>query len=80
MLAAVRQNGDAMRYTGSERLLDDRDVVMAAVQQNGLALGWASERLRDDPAVVRAAVRQNGDAVRYASERLRGANATRDYQ
>jgi hypothetical protein len=37
MLAAVQQNGSALRYAVAE-LQADRRVVLAAVQQSGLAL------------------------------------------
>ena len=58
-------------YFASERLRDDKDVVMAAVQQNGMALYFASERLRDDKDVVMAAVHQIGTALYFASDELR---------
>jgi hypothetical protein len=43
---------------------------MAAVTQEGRALGCASKSLRADRDVVMAAVRQNGDALEYASVSL----------
>lgn len=36
-LAALRQNGQALRFT-SQRLRMDREVLLAAVRQNGAAL------------------------------------------
>ena len=56
VLAAVQQNGSALRHA-SEPLRADREVVLAAVQQNGQALRHASEPLRADREVVLAAVR-----------------------
>jgi len=50
---------------------NDKDVVMAAVAQNGCALRYASNALCADRDVVMAAVAQNRHAVRYASEELR---------
>ena len=50
---------------------NDRDVVLAAVQQNGFALKYASEELKKDREIVLAAVRQNGYALEYASEHLK---------
>jgi hypothetical protein len=44
--------------------------VLAAVAQNGDALGYASESLQHDKQVVLAAVAQNGNALCYASESL----------
>ena len=50
---------------------DDRRLVLAAVQQNGRALEWASDKLIYDREVVLAAVKQTGWALKYASEELR---------
>ena len=44
---------------------------MAAVQQNGMALQWASETLRNDKDIVMIAVKQNGMALQWAPETLR---------
>lgn len=49
----------------------NKEVVLAAVRQNGLALRFASETLKADKDVVRAAVTQNGLALEYASEALK---------
>jgi len=44
-------------------LRDDREAVLAAVKQDGLALEYASCRLRGDREVVLAAVEQDGLAL-----------------
>lgn len=49
---------------------DDKDVVLAAIHTNGLALSAASERLRDDKEVVLESVKHDAFNVRYASQRL----------
>ena len=49
----------------------DREVALAAVQQRGLALEYASPELRADREVVLAAVQQEGWALKYASPELR---------
>lgn len=49
----------------------NKKIVLACVQQNGLAIEHASEQLRDDVEVVRAAVAQNGLALAYASRKRR---------
>jgi len=68
-VSVVRRNG---LWLGNRlKFQDHRGVVLAAVQNNGLALLHASERLRDDFEVVSAAMRQNHDAIKYASSRLR---------
>lgn len=55
-----------------EDLRGDREVVLAAVRQEGRALEFASEALRADREVVLEAVRQNGFALAHAAPALRG--------
>ena len=50
---------------------DDREVVVAAVTQNGMALEHASDELKNDERVVVAAVTQNGRALEHASDELK---------
>ena len=59
----------ALEYA-SERLRDDKDIVLAALGNDGMALEYASERLRDDYGIVLYAIRNNMRALEYASERL----------
>ena len=54
-----------------ERLKDDKEVVLLALINNGLALREASERLKDDKEVVLRAVGFHPFALFYASERLK---------
>ena len=56
----------ALQFASGE-LREDREVVMAAVVQNGYALEYASEELRGDREVVMAAVAQTGSAFEYAT-------------
>ena len=46
----------------------DRNIVLAAVQKQGIALKYASEALKADREIVLAAVKNNGYALQYASE------------
>ena len=55
----------------SDRLRDNREVVMAAVRQCGSQLESASERLRDDRDIVAEAIREDHGAIQYASDSLR---------
>lgn len=50
--------------------MDDKGVMLVAVEGDGKNLGAASERLRDDDDVVLLAVKQNWYALSAASERL----------
>jgi len=53
-----------LRHT-SQRLQNDREVVLAAVQKNGLNLKYASYSLRRDFEIVTTAIKENGGAFRY---------------
>ena len=55
----------------SLKLKADKEVVLAAVTQNGMALHYASMGLRADRDVMLAAVTQYGKALKYASKGLR---------
>ncbi|CAK9026178.1 Uncharacterized protein SCF082_LOCUS17376 [Durusdinium trenchii] len=48
----------------------DREVVMAAVMQNGRALEFASEKLRADREIVLLAVDEDPNAFQFASSEL----------
>jgi hypothetical protein len=55
----------------SEDLRKDKEFMLLAMQQNGLALQYAPEELQNDYEIVLTAVKQNGLAIAYASEDLR---------
>lgn len=69
VLAAVTQDGMALKYAGSA-LQANRDVVMAAVRQTGWALAFAARELRADREIALAAVRQNGLALMHVQKAL----------
>ena len=46
-------------------LIDDRDIVQAAISQGGLELQYASRRLQADPDIVRLACLSDGRALGY---------------
>ncbi len=64
---------DAWAYYDVDEIFsfqDDREIVLAAVRNNGLALMYASKDLQGDREVVLAAMRQNPEALKYASREL----------
>ena len=67
------QLGDVTRrvYDVSRELRNDRDVAIAAVRCDGLALNVFSASMRNDFEVVLTAVSNNGEALLYASMALR---------
>jgi hypothetical protein len=71
ILAAAKENGQAIQYA-SEELKRDKEVVLAAVKTCGLVLKISSEELKGDKEVVLAAVKQNGLALEFASKELKG--------
>ena len=58
-------------YDFVNRKYNDKEFMLAAVQQDVWALRFASARLKDDPEFMLAAVQQNGWALQFASDRLK---------
>ena len=63
--------GEALEFASAE-LRNDRDIVKAAVNQNGWALEFASDELRNDQDIVVDAVHQDGTASQFASVNCSG--------
>ena len=64
------QDSFILKYV-SDKLKDDKEVVIEAIKRNGLALEFASDRLKDDKDIVIEAVKNNGFALEFASDRLK---------
>jgi len=62
-IESVRKNG--LYLSHFDRFKNDPEVVLTAVQQNGLALQFSS--LINKESIVMAAVQQNGKALEFAS-------------
>ena len=60
----------SLRYA-SPRLTADKEIVLAAVQQDWYALKDAAPELKADKEMVLAAVQRHGDALRYAAPELK---------
>eukprot|EP00971_Amphidinium_carterae_P250661 4976091-Amphidinium_carterae.1 len=69
VLAAVRQNGQALEYAAAE-LQADYEVVKSAVRQSGIALAHGSTELRSDFGVVMEAVSCDGRALQFAQPKM----------
>jgi hypothetical protein len=63
-LAAVNRDGSQLEYL--KNFKDDKQVVEAAVEENGRALQFASRRLREQDDLVEKAVNNNGLALAFA--------------
>jgi hypothetical protein len=70
-LEIVKQNGWwTLRYA-SDDLKNNREIVLEAIKQNGLALEYASESFRNDKDVVLEAIKKCYHALCYASDDLK---------
>ena len=74
-LIAVRCNGLKLEDC-SDELQSDREVVLAAVSNNGLALSFADKpfaqvKLKADREIALAAVQNNGLALKYVNDARR---------
>ena len=56
-MAEVIKNGHVLPQYASELQKRDREIVLAAVTQDGVALQFASDDLKDDKGIVLAAVK-----------------------
>ena len=55
----------------NEKLKVDKEVILAAVKQNGYALQYADEKLKANKEVILAAVKQDGNTLQYADKKLK---------
>ncbi len=74
MKALVRQNADALELarqtTSGAWAADFNEIVIAAVQRDGMTLEFASPKLQADRKIVLAAVQSEGMALKFASPEL----------
>jgi len=74
-MAAFSREGLLLRNSYLQKLwCDDKDVVCAAVSQNGLALEHASKKLRACDRVIRLALHQNGLALAFVQQHVRNCD------
>lgn len=69
LLEALRAVGNCFRFLPME-LKDDRELALAAVHQDGMALSLLTPELRDFEISV-VAVRQNSNALQHVNSQLR---------
>ena len=62
----MMEEGYTCSECADELLKKDREVVLAAVQQDAYALHYVDELLRKDREFMLAAVKRNGHALHYA--------------
>jgi len=66
----VKNNPDLLEGS-QEEFRHNKEIVLAAVKQDGRTLEYASKELRNDKEVVLAAIKNNPTAFEYASKELR---------
>jgi Domain of unknown function (DUF4116) len=66
VLVITKDDPETLETLGDAR--KNKEIVMAAVTQDGYALEYADESFKKDKDVVMAAVTQNGYALKYADE------------
>ena len=71
-IAAVKGHGISLRRL--KEFQNNSEVVMAAVNENGYALRFASKTLKGDRTIVIEAVKQNWRAILYATDELKNNN------
>ena len=72
MMQAIKDKATWVLAYCSDKLLEDKELILEAVKQDGQILYYASEELRDDKEIVLTAVTNKGLIFKYASKRLRG--------
>ena len=72
MLAAVKADGNALKFA-SEALRADRAVVLAAAKQNGSSLQYAYFELYSDPQLIATAALTHPAALRFAIDEVASA-------
>ena len=71
MLQALKDKASWVLAYCSDKLFEDKELMLEAVKQNGQLLYYISEELRDDKEIVLEAVKNKGIILKYASKRLR---------
>lgn len=69
---AVKQDYTAMAYASP--YYGDRNFMMKAVQQHGIALRYGTEEIRSDPDLAYAAVKTSWRAMKNVSRKLSGSS------
>lgn len=69
ILLEVSNNGENLQFLNSQ-WRKDKEIILAAVKQNGLSLYYADYHQNDDE-VVRAAIEQEPESIQFANFRLR---------
>lgn len=70
LLKKLEGCGCALEYA-SDKLKDDKSIVLTAINYDELAIMYASDRLKNDIEVVFEAVKKNNWAIYFASKDIK---------
>lgn len=71
ILCRICDCGDSLyNYKNNQDIIDDKEIVLAAIKNDGCELAYASKRLRSDRSIVIEAVRRDPKALKYATPSL----------
>jgi hypothetical protein len=65
---AVSSNGYILHFIQNQKILDNKEIILKAVQNNGCFLAYASERLRNDLDVVSHALHKNIESICFIGQ------------
>jgi uncharacterized protein with ParB-like and HNH nuclease domain len=68
---AVNKDGMCIKYVSDRLKYSDKELIIAAVTNNGMALQWIPATWKNDEEVVRAAISNNYLALQHASPEMR---------
>ena len=69
-LIATKKNGYAYHYIDKE-LRNDRDLILAALEQKGEMLQFVPDIFKKDKEIVLLAIKNDGYSLRYADKKFR---------
>ena len=67
----VKYSSNILQHA-DKKLRGNKEIVLAAVRQNGEVLEYADKKLKNNKEVVLAAVTKDGSALRFADKKLKG--------
>jgi hypothetical protein len=74
-LEIVKLEGRWIQFLYNKKMIisnvNERNIILAAVRQNGYSLEYVDEQFKNDKEIVLTAIRQTGNALQYASSSLR---------
>mmetsp|Transcript_49612 Transcript_49612/g.63595 ORF Transcript_49612/g.63595 Transcript_49612/m.63595 type:complete len:263 (+) Transcript_49612:72-860(+) len=77
LVVGLKGGGIALQYA-SDRMINEKSIVYAAVQTYGNAMKFASEELRDDPDFLMMCAKSNSMSIRGASDLIQEQESNKE--